>query len=319
MLFAIPASGSATSPRTLPPCGSRNAHQRLEKVILIGAARVQRLREPTPAIGEGESAGRSCRPAKAQARPIRSSSSIRPARATGPKAVPLDHFGIIENGFNIGERQGLVPGDRVLVSIPLFWSYGAVNALPATITHGATLVLQGRFEPGGALDLIERHNCTAIYTLPAMTNALLAHPGLPSAAHRRRCGQESPSVRRRTSSRPPQQLGAARSATSMAAPRATVTAASRLTNGRSRSARLARDPRCPACTLRIRDPATGRDCEPGEIGEIEVKGYLTRGYVGDERAVTTPRRSPRTATSAPVISARCSRTAPCVSRGAAPR
>ena len=50
-----------------------------------------------------------------------------------------------------------MPGDRVLVSVPLFWSYGAANALPATLTHGATLVLQGRFEPGEALDLIERH------------------------------------------------------------------------------------------------------------------------------------------------------------------
>ena len=62
--------------------------------------------------------------------------------------------------------------DRVLISIPLFWSYGAANALPATLTHGATLVLQSRFEPGEALDLIERHECTAIYTLPAMTSAL---------------------------------------------------------------------------------------------------------------------------------------------------
>ena len=30
-----------------------------------------------------------------------------------PKAVPLDHFAAIENGFNIGERQGLVRADRV--------------------------------------------------------------------------------------------------------------------------------------------------------------------------------------------------------------
>jgi fatty-acyl-CoA synthase len=72
-----------------------------------------------------------------------------------PKSVPLDHFAIIENGFNIGERQGLQPGDRVLVSPPLFWSYGGINALPATLTHGATLVLQGRFEAGEALELIE--------------------------------------------------------------------------------------------------------------------------------------------------------------------
>jgi fatty-acyl-CoA synthase len=45
------------------------------------------------------------------------------------EGVPLRHYAVIENGFNIGERQGLVPGDRVFVSVPLFWSYGAVNAL----------------------------------------------------------------------------------------------------------------------------------------------------------------------------------------------
>src|SRR6185295_13550254 len=90
-----------------------------------------------------------------------------------PKAVPLTHRGIIENGFNIGERQGLRPGDRVLLSPPLFWSYGSANAMGATLTHGATLVLQGKFDPAEAVDLIERHECTSIYTLPGMTSAIL--------------------------------------------------------------------------------------------------------------------------------------------------
>jgi fatty-acyl-CoA synthase len=39
-----------------------------------------------------------------------------------PKSVPLSHGGIIENGFNIGERQGYQPRDRVLLTPPLFWS-----------------------------------------------------------------------------------------------------------------------------------------------------------------------------------------------------
>ena len=88
-----------------------------------------------------------------------------------PKAVRLRHGDAIENGFNIAERMRLGPDDRVLLAPPLFWSYGAVNALPATLTHGATLVLQARFEPGEWLGLIERHRCTAIYTLPSMTGA----------------------------------------------------------------------------------------------------------------------------------------------------
>jgi len=93
-----------------------------------------------------------------------------------PKSVPLSHGGIIENGFNIGERQGYSPIDRVLLAPPLFWSYGSANALSAVLTHGATLVLQSRFEPGEALDLIEQHHCTALYTLPAITAALISHP-----------------------------------------------------------------------------------------------------------------------------------------------
>ena len=164
-----------------------------------------------------------------------------------PKAVPLEHYAVIENGFNIGERQGLRAGDRVLVSIPLFWSYGVANALPATLTHGATLVLQSRFEPGGALDLIERHRCTAIYTLPAMTNALLAHPAFKpertriaaDRRHHRRAAGRDQAHRRGAGCQP-------RSATSTAAPRPTAIAASRRTIGRSTSARSARARRCRA-------------------------------------------------------------------------
>ena len=100
-----------------------------------------------------------------------------------PKSVPLSHCGIIENGFNIGERQGYRPDDRVLLAPPLFWSYGSANAMSATLTHGATLVLQGRFEAGEALDLIERHRCTALYTLPAITTAMVSHPAFRPRAH----------------------------------------------------------------------------------------------------------------------------------------
>jgi len=99
-----------------------------------------------------------------------------------PKAVPMQHYGTIENGFSIGERMGLEREDRVFVSVPLFWAYGAVNALPATLTHGAALVLQAAFEPRGALELIERHRCTAIYTLPNMSAALARRRGLRARA-----------------------------------------------------------------------------------------------------------------------------------------
>jgi fatty-acyl-CoA synthase len=197
-----------------------------------------------------------------------------------PKAVPLVEAVILENGFNIGERQGLCASDRVLASIPLFWSYGAANALPATLTHGATMVLQSRFEPAGALDLIEQHRCTGIYTLPAMTSALLAHPAFR-----------------------PERTKTLRTGVTIGSPQDVIKAAGELgireicniygsteTYGNccvtphdwplERRA-ASQGPPLPGVTLRIRDGATGALLPAGEVGQIEVKGHLTPGYLFD--------------------------------------
>ncbi len=106
-----------------------------------------------------------------------------------PKAVPLQHYAAIENGFQIGERMGLEAADRVFVSVPLFWAYGAVNALPATLTHGAALVLQEAFEPSGALDAdraapLYRHLHPAQHDRRAAGRRLLRSGARGLAAHR---------------------------------------------------------------------------------------------------------------------------------------
>ncbi len=208
-----------------------------------------------------------------------------------PKAVRLLQHGIVENGFNIGEREGLTDQDRVFAAIPLFWAYGAVNALPAAFTHGAALILQSRFEPGEALDLIERHRCTAIYTLPAMTAALVRHPAFAPA---------------RTAS-------LARGLT-IGAPQDVMTAAETLGVGRicniygssetygnccvtphdwPLALRAAcQGPPLPGVSLRIVDARTGAVLGRDEPGLIEVRGYLMRGYGGasaaHNEAVFTP-------------------------------
>lgn len=197
-----------------------------------------------------------------------------------PKAVPLQHFGVIENGFNIGERQGLRADDRVLAAIPLFWSYGAANALPATFTHGAALVLQGRFEPGEALDLIEQHGCTALYTLPAMSNALVAHPRFaPERTRSLRTGVTigAPQDVLKTA----QTLGAAELCNIYGATETygncCVTPHHWPLEQRAHCQGLP----LPGVTLRIRHPDSGALVGPGETGGVEVHGYLMSGYLGD--------------------------------------
>lgn len=196
-----------------------------------------------------------------------------------PKAVPLTHATTIENGFNIGERQGLTAGDRLLLFPPLFWSYASANGMIATFTHGATLVLQGRFEAAQALDLIERHRCTAIYTLPGMTNAMVLHESFT-----------------------PERTRSLRTGLTIGTPHDIETAARTLgardicnVYGQTESygncsvtwhhwplqrRMQIQGPALPGVHIRIVDEANGAPVAAGVAGLIEVKGNITAGYDG---------------------------------------
>ena len=261
------------------------AYPRLRNIVLLGGSGFQSYADlagaeplgPLPP-GEGPSAAD-------DAIVIYTSGS-----SSRPKAVPLAQYGIVENGFNIGERQGYRPGERVLLAPPLFWSFGCANAMSAVLTHGGTLVLQARFEAGEAITLIERHQCTALYTLPSITAAIVAHPSFR-----------------------PERVRTLRKGVTIGAPQdvitaATVLGASDICNvyGQTESYGnccvtphdwpLERRAHCqgpplPGVQIRIVHPATDAVLPPGEDGLIEVRGYLLRGYLGssasqDEVALT---------------------------------
>jgi fatty-acyl-CoA synthase len=93
-----------------------------------------------------------------------------------PKGVLLTHRGVVENGFDLGQRRAIGPADRTWMGTPLFYALGATNALPATFTAGATLVLQGAFDAGEALRVIERTGATVYYGTGNMSRAIIDHP-----------------------------------------------------------------------------------------------------------------------------------------------
>src|SRR5947199_337376 len=99
-----------------------------------------------------------------------------------PKGVVLAHGSVVDNGFNIGERQRLTAADRVWLAVPLFWSFGSANALPAIVTHGGSFVLQESFEPGEALALLDEQRCSVYYGMANMARAILEHPDRPRRA-----------------------------------------------------------------------------------------------------------------------------------------
>jgi fatty-acyl-CoA synthase len=151
--------------------------------------------------------------------------------------------------------------------------------MSATLTHGAALVLQPRFEAGDAIDLIERHRCTALYTLPAITSAIVSHPMFSRERVR--------SLRTGLTIGAPQDVVSA----------ATVLGASEICNvyGQTESygnccvtphdwpldrRAACQGPPLPGVTVRITDGATGAPVPAGDEGMIEVRGYLMRGYIG---------------------------------------
>lgn len=196
-----------------------------------------------------------------------------------PKAVRLCHGSAIENGFNIGERMRLAPDDRVLLAPPLFWSYGAVNALPATFTHGAALVLQPRFEAGEWLGLAELHRCTVAYTLPSMTGALLRRPEFArERVASLRTGLMIGSAEEVRIAA--EELGIAEICNIYGATETYGNCCVTPCDWPLAQRMASQGPPLPGNRLRIVDPATGTALPAAETGLVEVAGHITPGYAG---------------------------------------
>jgi fatty-acyl-CoA synthase len=196
-----------------------------------------------------------------------------------PKGVQLQHRGLIENMWSIGERQHLRVDDRMWMGISLFWGFGCENALLAVMTHGGCVVLQEQFEAGVALDLIEREQCSVYYGTPNMALALWEHPDRGRRALR--------SLRTGAAIGPPaamrmvMDLGAAEICNVYGLTECygncTVTDAHDPIDVRLHT--VGRP--LPGMELRIVDPETRRGLGAGEVGEILIRGYMTPGYYKD--------------------------------------
>jgi fatty-acyl-CoA synthase len=197
-----------------------------------------------------------------------------------PKGVVLAHGSLIENGFNIGERQRLTAADRVWLAVPLFWSFGSANALPAIVTHGGSVVLQERFEPGEALALLDEQRCSVYYGMPNMAHAMLEHPD-----RRRRA---LATMRTGLTIGLPEDILMTMEA--VAAPELCNVYGSTETYGNCAvtdardelALRLETQGRpLPGMAIRVVDPQSGQTLPPGEVGEFRVKGHVMAGYYED--------------------------------------
>ena len=197
-----------------------------------------------------------------------------------PKGVLLAHGGVIENGFNIGERQHLTEADRLWLAVPLFWSFGSANALPAIVTHGGAIILQDSFEPGEALALLDGERCSVYYGMAHMARAMLEHPDRP---HRRLAAMRTGlTIGLPEDIQMTMEAVGARELCNVYGSTETygncaVTDAHDPLELRLRTQGLP----LPGMDIRVVDPGSGQPLSRGEVGEFRVKGYLTPGYYND--------------------------------------
>jgi fatty-acyl-CoA synthase len=98
-----------------------------------------------------------------------------------PKGATLSHRNILNNGYSVGRAQGLGSSDRICVPVPLYHCFGMVMGNLASITHGAAVIYPSPgFDPEAVLRAVAAERCTALYGVPTMFIALLAHPDLPA-------------------------------------------------------------------------------------------------------------------------------------------
>jgi fatty-acyl-CoA synthase len=94
-----------------------------------------------------------------------------------PKGATLSHRNILNNANLVGRVLDYSERDRVCVPVPFYHCFGMVLGGLACATQGACLVVPAEsFHPGAVLAAVEAERCTALYGVPTMFIAELAHP-----------------------------------------------------------------------------------------------------------------------------------------------
>jgi acyl-CoA synthetase (AMP-forming)/AMP-acid ligase II len=93
-----------------------------------------------------------------------------------PKGVLHTHGALVRHGENLRRLGAVIEGDRVYAGMPLFWVGGLSLTLGPTLHAGATMLMQQRFEPGRALELIERERATVLIGWATVLQRIVDHP-----------------------------------------------------------------------------------------------------------------------------------------------
>jgi long-chain acyl-CoA synthetase len=94
-----------------------------------------------------------------------------------PKGAELTHSNMLDNCLHGGTQLVEVSEqDVILGALPLFHSFGQTCCMNNAVRAGACMTMIPRFEPGKALEIIQRDGVTLFEGVPTMYHAMLHHP-----------------------------------------------------------------------------------------------------------------------------------------------
>jgi len=198
-----------------------------------------------------------------------------------PKGVMLTSRNILNNGYYIGERQRFTPADRVCLPVPYFHCFGIVLGVLAVLTHGATIVGVEQFDPLLVLAAVQKERATALYGVPTMFIAELAHPmfdmfDLTSMRTGIMAGSPCPveTMRQVIDRMHAGEMTICYGLTETSPVFTQTTTDDDLVHKCETVGR-----RHDQVEVRVVDPETGEDCPPGVPGELCCRGYnVMKGY-----------------------------------------
>lgn len=196
-----------------------------------------------------------------------------------PKGVTIRHSGAVVNPFNIGERRGIRAEDGVWIGTPLFYGLGAVNAMPAALTHGAAIVLQGHFTAARAIATIERARPTIFYGTSNIIRAIVDDPAYSRgrlSSLRGGSAGISPEERRLLI----EEIGAREATPSYGLTESYGNATGGFVDDPLALKLETSGPPLPGFEFRILDGA-GAPLPAGRAGALQMRGHVTDAYFGN--------------------------------------
>jgi acyl-CoA synthetase (AMP-forming)/AMP-acid ligase II len=196
-----------------------------------------------------------------------------------PKGAIHTQGTVIRHSRNLEFGYPIAPDDVMFSSMPFFWIGGLVTTLFGTLHLGGRLVTLGSFDPGAALDLIEREGATIATGWPQQGKTMSEHPSYTPERVRTVVRTSMPDLVP-PAQRPPDVNSTSLGMTEMCSVHTSWDQYDPLPESR----RGTFGKTLPGIEHKVVDPDTGAELPVGEDGELWVRGYsLMQGLYRRER------------------------------------